>query len=103
MLEAFAKAGWDGLEPLTPPPLGNVTLADAKRRIGDRVCLKGNLDPVNVMKEADEDTVALATRECLETGGRTGGYILSVADCMAPGTLKANMEIVADVVHRFRP
>jgi hypothetical protein len=103
MLEAFARAGWDGLEPLTPPPLGNVALADAKRRVGDRVCLKGNLDPVNVMKEADADSVALATRECLETGARAGGYILSVADCMAPGTLKANMEIVADVVHRFKP
>jgi uroporphyrinogen-III decarboxylase len=101
MLESFARAGWDGLEPITPPPLGDTTLAEAKRRIGAAICLKGNLDPVHIMKDGDRDSVVRATRECLETGARGGGYILSVSDCMAPGTPRAHMEIVADLVHRF--
>jgi len=101
MLESFAKAGWDGLEPITPPPLGDTTLADAKRRIGASVCLKGNLDPVHVMKEGNSDSVARATRECLETGAPGSGFILSVSDCMAPGTPRAHMEIVSDLVHRY--
>ena len=99
MLESFAAAGWDGLEPLTPPPLGDVTLADAKRRIGGSVCLKGNLDPVHVMRFGDADSVARCTEECLEVGSRGGGYILSVADCMAAGTPKRHMQVVADIVH----
>lgn len=101
MLEAYAEAGWDGLEPLTPPPLGDTTLADAKRRVGGQVCLKGNLDPVHVMLEADRDLVARAARECLEIGAQGSGYIFSVADCMAPGTPKAHMELVADIVHGY--
>ena len=100
MLESFAKAGWDALEPLTPPPLGNVTLAEAKRRVGGTVCLKGNLDPVHVMKMGTRDAVARATEECLRVGATNSGFILSVADCMAPGTPRAHMEIVADIVHR---
>jgi len=100
MLESFAKAGWDALEPLTPPPLGNVTLAEAKRRVGGTVCLKGNLDPVHVMKMGTRDAVARATEECLCVGATNSGFILSVADCMAPGTPRAHMEIVADIVHR---
>jgi uroporphyrinogen-III decarboxylase len=98
MLESYAKAGWDGLEPLTPPPLGNVRLDDAKRRVGDRVCLKGNIDPVHVLKEGSADRVAESVRECLAAGGERG-FIFSVADCMAPGTRREHMEIVSDIVH----
>lgn len=101
MLESYAKGSWDGLEPLTPPPLGDVVLEEAKHRVGDKTCLKGNLDPVHVLKEGGADCVARATRECLAIGSRNGGYILSVADCMAPGTPKAHMEIVVDIVHRY--
>ncbi|MBN1837433.1 MAG: hypothetical protein JW820_16380 [Spirochaetales bacterium] len=102
MLEAYAEAGWDGLEPLTPPPLGDSELADAKRRVGNRVCLKGNLDPVHVMLEGDSDSVARAVRDCLAAGAPGGGYVFSVADCMAPGTPRAHMEIVAEIVHGHR-
>jgi hypothetical protein len=102
MLEAYAEAGWDGLEPLTPPPLGDTVLADAKRRVGARVCLKGNLDPVHVMLGGDRDSVARAARECLQAGAPGGGYIFSVADCMAPGTPREHMEVAADIVHGYR-
>jgi hypothetical protein len=99
MLESFARAGWDGLEPLTPPPLGDVTLEDAWRRIGGRLCLKGNLDPVHLMRFGTPEAVRRETRRCLEIGGRGGGYMLSVADCMAAGTPRAHMEIVSEVAH----
>jgi len=99
MLESFAAAGWDGLEPLTPPPLGDTTLEDAWRRIGGRVCLKGNLDPVHLMRFGTPEAVRRETRRCREIGGTRGGFILSVADCMAPGTPRAHMEIVSEVAH----
>ncbi len=99
MLESFARAGWDGLEPLTPPPLGDVTLEEAWRRIGGTTCLKGNLDPVHLMRFGTPGAVAKEVRRCLEIGGRGGGYILSVADCMAAGTPRGHMRIVSDVAH----
>jgi len=40
-LEYLAEAGVDVVETLSPPPMGDVDLASAKARIGDRVCLKG--------------------------------------------------------------
>ena len=101
MLESFASSGWDGLEPLTPPPLGDTTLENAWRRIGDRICLKGNLDPVHLMRYGTPDAVERETRRCLDICGRKGRYILSVADCMAPGTPRAHMEIVSKVVHEL--
>ena len=99
MLESFATAGWDGLEPLTPPPLGDTTLRDAWRRIGGRICLKGNLDPVHLMRFGTPEMVAREARRCREIGGRKGGFILSVADCMAPGTPRSHMKIASEVAH----
>ncbi len=102
LLEAVADADTPALETLTPPPLGDVELAEAKRRIGDRVCLKGNLDPVHVVAKLPPETVAAETRRCLETGSPGSGYILSVADCMVPGTPLENMQAIAETVHGFR-
>ncbi len=48
-LELLAASGADGVDTLDPPPLGNVDLADAKRRIGNRLFIKGNIDPVNTL------------------------------------------------------
>jgi len=49
VLEDLADAGCDIVETLAPPPLGDVDLASAKKRIGDRVCLKRHIDQVNLI------------------------------------------------------
>jgi uroporphyrinogen-III decarboxylase len=103
LLEGFAEAGAAGVEPLTPPPLGNIDLSDAKRRVGDRLCLAGGLDPVHVVAVQSPSAVAAETRRCLEIGSPGGGYLFSVADCMVPGTPFENMQAIAETVHGFRP
>jgi len=103
MLEAFAEAGFCGIEPLTPPPLGDVNLAEAKRRVGNRVCLKGNLDPVHLVSICSPAEVEAQTYRCLEIGSPGSGYILSIADCMVPGTPIENLYAIAQAVHSFRP
>jgi hypothetical protein len=74
-LESFAELGIDALDPLEVPPYGNVDLGDAKRRIGDRVCLVGGLDDMEVLESLDEATVKARGRECIEATG-TNGYCL---------------------------
>ncbi len=53
----MAETGTDGIDTLDPPPLGDVHLADAKARVGDRLFLKGNLDPVGVVLLGTPETV----------------------------------------------
>lgn len=80
-LEAFARTGTDSLNVLEPPPLGDVVLADAKRRVGDRMCLVGNIQYDDVAA-ASEDEVERMVRETIEQGAPGGGFILSL--CAAP-------------------
>lgn len=76
LLEDMADIGMNILEPLEAPPCGNVNLADAKRRIGDRVCLMGNIDEMTVMESMDLDTVKQRAVQCIKDAAGGGGFIL---------------------------
>ena len=49
-LDDYVAAGTDIVETLTPPPVGDVDLAAAKRLYGARTCLKGYVDLLYVIK-----------------------------------------------------
>ncbi len=75
VLEDLAEVGWDVAHPLEPPPMGDVELAEAKRRIGDRVCLEGNIQIGELYGSPTERVVELVT-EAMEAGKPGGGFIL---------------------------
>ncbi len=100
-LELMVEAGISGLECLDPPPLGRVDLADAKRRVGERLFIKGNLDPVHVLLRGDVGRVREAARRALEAGMPGGGYILSTACAVAPRTLPENVAALREVAEEF--
>ncbi len=83
-LDLMSDSGVDGIDTLDPPPLGTVDLAEVKARFGDRFFLKGNLDAVNEMLHADDETFERAVIERLEVGKAGSGYILSSACSVAP-------------------
>lgn len=68
-LEGLADLGIDALDPLEVPPYGNVDLADARRRISDRVCLVGGLDDMEVLESRGEAEVKEMGRRCIEMAG----------------------------------
>ncbi len=75
LLEDFAEVGWDVLHPLEPPPMGDIVLADAKRRIGDRVCLEGNIQ-IGDLYGTPTDTVVEIVAQAMRDGSPGGGFIL---------------------------
>ena len=97
-LELMVEAGFSGIECLDPPPLGNVELAGAKKRIGERVFIKGNLDPVNVLLWGSSDDVRRKALRALEAGKPGGRYILSTACSIAPHTPAENVRVLSEVV-----
>lgn len=80
-LERFVDIGADGLNVLEPPPLGDTRLADAKRRVGDRLCLIGNIQYDDIAR-GTPDTVERLVREAIQDGAPGGGFILS--PCASP-------------------
>jgi uroporphyrinogen-III decarboxylase len=95
-LELMAGSGASGIECLDPPPLGRVDLADAKRRIGGKVFIKGNIDPVHVLLSGPTEFVRADALRRVATGKPGGGYILSTACSIAPRTPRENVIILAE-------
>lgn len=74
-LERFHEMGIDSVEPLEPPPYGDVDLAEAKRRVGDRMLLSGNVaSQAFIFREPEE--VEQEVREAVEAAAAGGGYTL---------------------------
>ncbi len=83
-IDLMVKAGWDGIDTMDPPPIGNTEIKDVKRDFGEKLFLKGNLDPVNVLLKGTERDVYDKAVSLIEDAGRGGGYILSTACSVAP-------------------
>ncbi len=95
-LELMAGAGASGIECLDPPPLGRVDLEDALRRVGQRIFIKGNIDPVHVLLAGTPEEVRADARRRAALGGPGGRYILSTACSIAPATPAENVAVLAE-------
>jgi hypothetical protein len=90
-LELLEETGTDGIDTLDPPPLGDVDLAEAKRRVGGRLFLKGNVDPVATVLRGTPDEVRGDAARRIRIGAPGGGYILSTACSVPPGAPPENV------------
>jgi hypothetical protein len=90
-LELMAETGTDGIDTLDPPPLGDVELADATRRLAGRLFIKGNVDPVGTLLRGTPEAVRADAEARLAIAGPGGGYILSSACSVPPGAPPENL------------
>jgi uroporphyrinogen-III decarboxylase len=100
LLEDMADTGPDAIETLTSDrSSGDVDLADAKRRIGNRVCLFGGFNE-HLLHEADADAVRDEVKRCLDAAMEGGGYILrstgQIFDAK-PGLIEVACETARDL------
>ncbi len=81
ILEEIAAMGPDAMETFAPPGMGgDVDLAAAKRRIGDRVCMIGGFDQGRFFARSTADETRAEVRRLFEAAGAGGGYILAPSD-----------------------
>lgn len=81
ILERIAAMQPDAMETFTPPGMGGDTrLAEAKQRIGDKVCMIGGFDQFHYFVGCTPDETRAEVRRCFEAAGANGGYILSPSD-----------------------
>ncbi|MFQ5944139.1 MAG: uroporphyrinogen decarboxylase family protein [Anaerolineales bacterium] len=63
-----------------------VDLAEAKQRVGDHMCLAGNVDPVSVLDQKDPEAVKSESEACIAAAAEGGGFILT-SGCDLPPTI----------------
>jgi uroporphyrinogen decarboxylase len=96
----YVEAGADVVETLTPPPVGDVDLGEAKRLYGARTCLKGYVDLLYVLKMGTPELVEKTVREVIEIAAPGGGFILGTSDSIREGTPIENVKAYFDTAHK---
>ncbi|MCJ7684954.1 MAG: hypothetical protein MUO68_11745 [Desulfobacteraceae bacterium] len=89
ILEDIAAMNPDAMETFTPAGMGGDTrLSEAKKRIGDKVCMIGGFDQFHFFTGCTEEATRKEVRRCFEEAGGGGGYILSPSDHFFEADLK---------------
>ena len=76
-----------------------VDIGHARRALGDRVALQGNLDPCVLY--ASPATIRDRTRRVLEAYGSGPGHIFNLGHGLQPGMDPARVGALVDAVHEF--
>jgi hypothetical protein len=100
-LGEYVNAGADVVETLTPPPVGDVDLAEAKRLYGDKTCLKGYIDLLYVLKLGTPELIDQTVRDAIEIAAPGGGFILGTSDSIRDGTPEANVRAYFSAARRY--
>jgi uroporphyrinogen decarboxylase len=78
-----------------------VDLREAKRRIGSRVCIQGNVNPTGALLRGSAADILSESRKCINAAAAGGGYILSTG-CEVPYEARiANIKVLVKAAKQF--
>ena len=81
ILENIAGMNPDAMETFTPPGIGgDARLGEAKKRIGNKVCMIGGFDQFHFFNDCTPAQTRAEVRRCFHEAGGDGGYIISPSD-----------------------
>ena len=97
LLDFVVECGFDALHCLEPP---YVDLDLVKKKVGDKLCLLGNIDTSHILVDATKEEVYDAVKYAIKTGGSGGGFIVSAAN-MHPGVNVPNLRWMVEATKKF--
>lgn len=98
LLDFVVDCGFDGLHSLEPT--AGVDLAFVKKKVGDKLCLMGNIDVAHILVDATKEEVYDAVKYAIKTGGPGGGFVVSAAN-MHPGVNVPNLRWMVEATKEF--
>jgi hypothetical protein len=75
VLDQIAGMSPDGLDPIEPPPDGDIGVAELKARVGERICLFGGIE-LKHLETADERFVEDLVRRTMAEGKPGGRFVI---------------------------
>jgi uroporphyrinogen decarboxylase len=98
LLDFIVNCGFDGLQSLEPT--AGVDLAFIKKKVGDKLCLMGNIDVSYILVSASKKEVFEAVKYAIKIAGPGGGFIVSAAN-MHPGVNVENLKWMVQATREY--
>jgi len=90
-----------GAKIFNPGPPETCDIGDAKMKIGDTICLMGNIAPYDVIASGNPEDIESAVRACIQKAGKGGGYIFAPGGVIPRGTPPRNIDILINAVEKY--
>lgn len=98
LLDFVVDCGFDGLHSLEPT--AGVDLALVKKKVGDKLCLFGNIDVAHDLVYGTREEVFKSVKYAIKTAGPGGGYVVSAAN-MHPGVKVDNLKWMVEATKKY--
>jgi uroporphyrinogen decarboxylase len=88
LLDVLIESGYDGINPLEPQ--ASMAMAEVKAYCGDKMCLLGNIDSVDLLPGGNAEQVEQAVIQTIKDGAAGGGLIICSSNSLHPGVNPEN-------------
>jgi MtaA/CmuA family methyltransferase len=78
-----------------------VDISEAKKTVGGRACLKGNVDAVEVVRKGTPADVMRECMECIKGAAGGGGFILSTGDTIPRDAPRENIKTMVKAAKKY--
>ncbi|MGC9468238.1 MAG: uroporphyrinogen decarboxylase family protein [Anaerolineae bacterium] len=100
ILPEIKATGAFGVESISPPPTGNITIGEARDLVGSDFAIIGGIEPTRFLA-LSPDALEPYVEHVIEEG-RGGPFILANSDSCPPGVTEEKFALVADIARRYR-
>ncbi|MFW9866636.1 MAG: uroporphyrinogen decarboxylase family protein [Candidatus Thorarchaeota archaeon] len=98
LLDFIVDCGFDGLHSLEPTAGVDLTLV--KKKVGNKLCLLGNIDVAHVLTYGTKEEVFDAVKFAIMSAGPGGGFIISAAN-MHPAVKVQNLKWMIEATQKY--
>lgn len=95
-MPSFLEMGIDATDPLESPPDGDVTLTEARKILGKKITLFGNVEE-RLFEIGTKDDVEKAVRKAIGEGAANGPFVL--CPTAMPLTTPLDKKIQENIIH----
>jgi len=99
IIDVILDAGTDGLHPIDP--LAGMDIGDAKTRIGNKLCLMGNVSCVTTLCSGTVEEVRQETKEVIRKAGKGGGLICASSNSIHSGVRPENYVAMVKAIKEY--
>jgi uroporphyrinogen decarboxylase len=98
ILDRLIEIGFDGIHPIQPQCMD---LKKVKDHCGDKVCLLGNIDCIELLPSGTEEEVEEAVKHAIKVAAPGGSYILGSSNSIHPGCKPENYIAMVKATHKY--
>ncbi len=99
LMDTLLDSGYDGLNPLEPQ--AGMELSRVKAYCGDRLCLLGNIDCIDLLPHGTPAQVDAAVKQAITDAGAGGGLVICSSNSLHPGVAPENCIAMFEATRKY--